>query len=118
MNLLRGDVCLARFPHAAGGRGKKRPVVIVQADVYNSQLRHAIVAEITSNLSGTSDPANLLVELSAPDGLGTGLKHDSLVTCLHLISMAEDRIGTKIGTLSPGLPHKLDACLKATLGLT
>ena len=26
MNLQRGDVLKARFPHAAGGRGKKRPV--------------------------------------------------------------------------------------------
>ena len=29
MNLKRGDVALARFPHAAGGRGKKRPVIVV-----------------------------------------------------------------------------------------
>jgi mRNA-degrading endonuclease toxin of MazEF toxin-antitoxin module len=35
MNLNRGDAALARFPHAGGTRGKKRPVVVVQADVYN-----------------------------------------------------------------------------------
>ena len=49
MNLKRGDVALARFPHAAGGRGKKRPVVVVQADAYNKKLRHVIVAEVTTN---------------------------------------------------------------------
>jgi hypothetical protein len=32
MNLKRGDVVNARFPHASGGRGKKRPVVVVQAE--------------------------------------------------------------------------------------
>ena len=32
MSLNRGDVGLARFPHAAGGRGKRRPVVVVQGD--------------------------------------------------------------------------------------
>ena len=35
MTFTRGAVGLARFPHSAGGRGKKRPVVIVQADSYN-----------------------------------------------------------------------------------
>jgi mRNA-degrading endonuclease toxin of MazEF toxin-antitoxin module len=33
----RGDVLLARFPHPSGGRGKKRPVVVVQADTYNQR---------------------------------------------------------------------------------
>ena len=30
----RGDVILVRFPHPSGVRGKKRPAVIVQSDVY------------------------------------------------------------------------------------
>jgi mRNA-degrading endonuclease toxin of MazEF toxin-antitoxin module len=47
MNVSRGDVALARFPHASGGRGKKRPVVVVQAEAYNQKLRHAIVAEVS-----------------------------------------------------------------------
>ena len=32
MNFSRGDVAITRFPHAGGTRGKKRPVVVVQAD--------------------------------------------------------------------------------------
>ena len=68
MTPVRGDVGLARFPHAAGGRGKKRPVVVVQADGYNSTLRHVIVAEVTSNLGAAADPANLLIEVATPDG--------------------------------------------------
>jgi hypothetical protein len=35
MKVQRGDVVLTRVPHAAGGRGKKRPAVVVQADRYN-----------------------------------------------------------------------------------
>jgi mRNA interferase MazF len=117
MNFRRGDVALGRFPHAAGTRGKKRPVVVVQADVYNGVLRHAIVAEVTTNLAATSDPANLLVEIATPDGRASGLKLDSVVTCLHLVTMSEDRIGKVIGRLSPSLMQRLDACLKAALGL-
>jgi mRNA interferase MazF len=117
MNFKRGDVALARFPHAAGGRGKKRPVVIVQADVYNQSLRHAIVAEITTNLTIASDPANLLIEVRTPEGQATGLVQDSVVTCLHLVTMSEDRIGNVIGALSGSLLQRLDGCLKAALGL-
>ena len=51
MKLKRGDVGLARFPHLAGTRGKKRPVVVVQADAYNATVAHVIVAEVTSNLA-------------------------------------------------------------------
>ena len=63
----------ARFPHAAGGRGKKRPVVIVQGDVYNQRLRHAVVAEITANLAEKSDPAFLFIQAGTPQVMLLGL---------------------------------------------
>src|SRR5262249_22314242 len=117
MKVNRGDVVLARFPHDAGTRGKKRPVVVVQSDVYNPELRHVIVAEVTTNVAAASDAANLLVEVSTPEGKATGLRQDSLVTCLHLVTMNEDRIGKMIGKLSASLLQKLNDCLKAALQL-
>ena len=117
MTLQRGDVCLARFPHAAGGRGKKRPVVVVQDDAYNHKLRHVIVAEVTTNLGAASDPANLLIEVATSEGQATGLKQDSVVTCLHLVTLSEDRVGATIGRLLPALLTKIDGCLKSALGL-
>ena len=75
------------------------------------------MAEVTSNPAATSDPANLLVEVATPDGQATGLRQDSVVTCLHLVTMSEDRVGQVIGRLSAGLLQKIDNCLKAALGL-
>jgi mRNA interferase MazF len=118
MSFSRGDIGLARFPHAAGGRGKKRPVVVVQADGYNHTLRHVIVAEITTNLGIASDPANLLIDVASPDGQATGLAQNSVVTCLHLVTMSTDRVGKVIGKLSSVLLQRLDDCLKAALGLS
>ena len=115
MNLQRGDVALARFQHASGGRGKKRPVVVVQSDIYNQRLRHVIVAEITSNRA--PDATSLLIDLATPDGMATGLHNDSAVTCLHLLTMSEDRVGKVIGRLSAALQHQLNDCLKAALAL-
>jgi mRNA-degrading endonuclease toxin of MazEF toxin-antitoxin module len=117
MNVQRGDVVLTRVPHAAGGRGKKRPAVVVQADVYNQSERHIIVAEITSNLSRASDPAHLLIDVSTPEGQATGLAQDSVVTCLQLATISEDRINSVIGTLSSTLRSNLNDCLKSALEL-
>jgi mRNA interferase MazF len=117
MNLRRGDVVLTRVPHAAGGRGKKRPAVVVQADTYNQRRRHAVVAEVTTNLAEATDPANLLIETATPDGQATGLVQDSVVTCLQLATISEQRIGRVIGRLFAALLQRLDACLKAALAL-
>ena len=73
MNGQRGDVILTRVPHAAGGRGKKRPAVVIQANGYNQSERHVIGAEIPSNRTRAADPANLLIEMATPAGQATGL---------------------------------------------
>lgn len=118
MSIARGDVALARFPHTAGGRGKKRPVVVVQADGYNQSRPHVVVAEVTSNLTNRVDPAYLHIDLATPDGVATGLLGDSLVCCVLLATIDTDRVDRVIGKLSARLLLQLDACLKAALGLT
>jgi mRNA-degrading endonuclease toxin of MazEF toxin-antitoxin module len=110
-------VLKARFPHASGGRGKKRPVVVVQADVYNQRLRHAVVAQVSTNLDEKADPAYLLIEASTPQAKGTGLDRDCLVCCTMLSLMTEDRLKEKIGKLSAELLSGLDCCLKSALGI-
>jgi mRNA-degrading endonuclease toxin of MazEF toxin-antitoxin module len=113
---LSGDIGLARFPHATGARGKKRPAVVVQADSYNSKVRHVLVAEITTNLASANDPAHLLIDISTPDGKTTGLLHDSVVSCLFL-SVNQDRIDPIIGRLSDALQQQLNHRLKAAMDL-
>ncbi len=117
MNIQRGDILKARFPHASGGRGKKRPVVVVQADVYNQRLRHAVVAQVTTNLDEKDDPAYLLIEASTPEAKRAGLDQDCLVCCTLLSLMSEDRLKEKIGQLSAEALAQLDKCLKAALGI-
>jgi len=117
MNIQRGDVIKARFPHASGGRGKKRPVVVVQADVYNQRLRHAVVAQITTNLDEKNDPAYLFVEGYTPEAKAAGLDRNCLDCCTLLSLMSEDRLKEKIGNLSAEMLTDLDDCLKAALGI-
>jgi mRNA-degrading endonuclease toxin of MazEF toxin-antitoxin module len=62
--MRRGDVVLVRFPHPSGLRGKKRPAVIVQSDIYSGKVGTLIVAEVTSNLTMANDPACLFIDTS------------------------------------------------------
>lgn len=116
MTLQRGDVVLARVPHMAGTRGKKRPAVI-QSDTYNAALRHAVVAEVTSNPRWTGDPACLFIDISTPEGQATGLHQNGSVSCLHLFTMSTGRLDSPVGKLSTAQMQQLDACLKVALGL-
>jgi len=116
MNIQRGDVLKARFPHASGERGKKRPVVVVQADTYNRRLRHAVVVEVTGNLEGKGDPACLFVDRSTPEAQAAVLTRDCLISCYLLTLMSEDRLQERVGRLPSETMSKLDVCLKTAWG--
>ena len=118
MNIERGDVINARFPHAAGTRGKKRPVVIVQANDYNKRLHHAVVAQLTTNLADQNDPACFLIEAATPEGRAAGITQDSLFSGYLLALMSEDRLQDGIGKLSDESVQKMGECLKAALGIS
>ena len=66
MKAIRGDVVLAEYPHSAGG-SKMRPVLVVQSDAYNAKIDNTIVAQITSVLTRTGDPAHFLIDISTPE---------------------------------------------------
>ncbi len=113
----RGDIALAFYPFATGTGGSRRPVLVLQSDVYNQRLRNTIVAQITSNLARANDAAHLLIDLSTPDGQQSGLLHDSVISCLNLATLTEDRLDRTIGRLSEALMAHVDDCLKAALAL-
>ena len=113
----RGDVILARFAHASGLRGKKRPAVVVQSDAYVGTVSTVVVAEITSNLAMAGDPACLFIDVKTPEGKATGLAHDSFVSCLVLATVYAAGVAQVLGTLSPTMKQKLNDCLKAALEL-
>ena len=117
MTFSRGDIALARFPHTAGGRGKNRPVLVVQADAYNRTVPHLIVAEITSNTTRAGDPASLSIDMTKPEGQATGLTRNSLVSFLHLATINADRVDAKIGSLSGNLIQEMNDGLKAALDI-
>jgi mRNA-degrading endonuclease toxin of MazEF toxin-antitoxin module len=116
MNLERGQVINARFPHASGARGKKRPVVVVQTDDYNKRLRHVVVVQLTTNLEDKDDPACFMIEAGTAEGNAAGITQDSLF-CGYLIAlMSLDRLEHVIGKRPAETMRKVDNCLRAALG--
>jgi mRNA interferase MazF len=113
----RGDVVLVRFPHPSGGRGKKRPAVVVQANGYSSQVRTVVLAEITKNVSMKHDPACLFIDVTTAEGKATGLVNDSVISCLLLVTVYADTVTNVLGKLSDAMIQKLNGCLKAALDL-
>ena len=117
MKAKRGDVVLAFFPHAIGTGARKRPVLVVQSDAYNQSIQNTLVAEITSNLTRSGDPAHLLIDVSTPDGQATGLLRNSVVSCINLATVHESRIDRIIGSLAPPMMHRVDQSLKTAMSL-
>ena len=117
MNLRHGDIVLAFYPFAGGAGGSRRPVLVIQSDAYNRQLSNAIVAQITTNLARANEPAHLLIELSSPEGQQSGLLHDSVVSCLNLATLTEDRLDMTIGRLPDAAMARISDCLKTALAI-
>lgn len=118
MNVPRGDVVLVLYPFASGMGGARRPALIVQNDADNGRLHNTIVAQITTNLRGVTEPTHLLLMQATVEGRQAGLLHNSVVSCTNLATVHEDRIDRVIGHLPDAVMRRIDACLKAALGLS
>jgi mRNA interferase MazF len=117
MSFKRGDVLIALVPHADVSGSKPRPVVVVQADAYNAKIANLVVAAVTSNLTFAADAASLLIDVSTAEGRATGLRHNSVVSCINLATIDQAVVARKIGSLGVTLMQYLNRCLKTALDL-
>ena len=46
---------------------------MIQIDVYNQRLRHAVVAQLTTNVDDQNDPACCLLKAGTPEGNSAGI---------------------------------------------
>jgi mRNA interferase MazF len=114
---LRGDVVIVDFPFTDQPAKKRRPAVVVQADVYNHLISKTVIAMVTGNLSRQNDPAHLFIDPATPDGASSGLRMPSLVSCNNLFTVDQEDIVKALGHLSDTLIQQLNDCLKAALDI-
>lgn len=115
----RGDVVLLPISFVIGTGQKTRPVVVIQNDNLNARLQSTLVAIITStNKRAASEPTQLFIDVSTPDGFATGLLHPSTVKCEHLDTVNQQAIHRHIGRFSQALMDQLEVCLKRAMELS
>jgi mRNA interferase MazF len=117
MNVRRGEVVLVDYPYAGGSGTKVRPVLVIQNDRDNQRLTNTIVAQITSVTRRAVESTQLLIELVTPEGQQSGLRQDSVVNCVNLLTVEQSRILRRLGSLPDTLMQQLNGCLKAALEL-
>lgn len=119
MKVSRGDVVLLPIAFVSGVGTKVRPAVVIQDDSLNARLNSTVVAIVTStNVRVQTEPTQLFIDISTPDGRRTGLLHNSTVKGEHIDTVDQRDVVRKIGTFSPALLQRLEVCIKLALRFT
>ncbi len=117
MNIQRGDVVLLEYLYVGGGGSKVRPALVIQNDRDNQRLTNTVVAQITSVTRRALEPTQLLIVLSTPEGRQSGLRHDSVVNCVNLLTVEKSEILRVMGSLPASQMQRVNTCLKVALEL-
>lgn len=110
----RGAVWWAELPHpVASEPGFRRPVVIIQSNVFNrSRIQTVVVVLLTSNLRLADAPGNVLI--AAAD---SGLPKDSVANVSQVITVDKSFLSRRSGRLPPRVLKALDDGLQLILSL-
>jgi mRNA interferase MazF len=110
----RGDVCWADLGEPKGSKpGKRRPVLVIQSDAYNSsKLGTTLAAVITSNTALAAMPGNVFLPAVA-----SGLPEDSVLNVTALATLDKTDLDPPIGRLPSSLMTQIDRGLRRVLGL-
>ena len=117
MNVQRGEVVLVDFPYPSGTGSKVRPALVIQNDRDNARLVNTIVAQVTGTTHRALEPTQVLIEVGTPEGRQSGLRFDSVVNCVNLVTLHKDKVLRVLGTVPDVIMQKVNDALKAALEL-
>ena len=112
--LQRGEIWWADLPEPRRSEpGYRRPVLVVQADSFNtSRIQTVVIAIITGNLQLAAAPRNVLLPTRT-----SGLPRDAVVNVSQLMTLDRSYLTERAGTLPPQLRAALDTGLRLALEL-
>lgn len=117
MNVQRGDVVLVDYPYSGGTGSKVRPALVIQNDRDNIRLTNTIVAQITGTTHRALEATQVLIDLNTPEGRQSGLRFDSVVNCVNLVTLDKNKVLRLLGKLPDPLLQKVNDALKTALSL-
>lgn len=115
MTYKRGDVILCYFPNIDLETFKKRPALIVQDEIVETEHRNQIVACITSKMELANERTCLSVKMDSTLGKDMGIITDSVIMAENLATINEDDINKRIGACQ--LMTEVDEALRRVLRL-
>lgn len=115
MRCSRGDVVLVWYPDSNLQTLKRRPALVVQADLLGTGLAQVVLVMITSNLTRAGHRSRVLVTQSSPEGQAAGLTSDSVVMTDNIATVLDKAIERVLGSLPDMVA--VDQALRNTLGL-
>ena len=113
-DVRRGEIWWAALsPPRGSGPGYRRPVLVIQGDVFNqSRIETVVVASITSNLDLADAIGNVLVRSE-----DTQLPRDSVVNVSQLVTYDRQVLREHISSLARELMERVDTGLRLVLSL-
>src|SRR6266702_8189740 len=101
----RGDIYLVEFDPARGHEVQKtRPAVIIQNDIGNRHSPVTIVAAITSKVSVTPYPVEVVISPNKRNGLSMR----SAIELSQIRSVDRERLVRRLGALDAVTLHRVD----------
>jgi mRNA interferase MazF len=110
----RGDVCWADLGEPRGSKPvKRRPVLVIQADPYNSSRLNTTLAAVITSVTGLAAmPGNVFVPASL-----SGLPKDSVVNVTALVTLDKTDLDPAVARIPASLMQEVDRGLRRVLAL-
>jgi len=114
MVISRGEIWWADLPEPIGSSpGYRRPVVIIQSDIFNkTNLNTSIAALISTNLEREKMRGNILLKSHQ-----SGLPKDSVVNVTQVFTLDKSLLYEFVETLSERKMAQIDEGLRLVLSL-
>ena len=107
--MKRGDVVISSAP---GNYGKPRPALVVQSDLFNATHASIVICPITTHLVDAP-----LFRLPLKPSGANGLRAESQIMVDKVMAVKRERIGKRIGTITPEEMARVDLALRTWLEL-
>lgn len=113
--MIKGKVVLIPFPFDDLSSSKVRPAVCLTDRI--APYDHVVLAFISSQITSSPHPTDLILEPTDADFRATGLRVRSVIRVHRMMTATTQIIVRQLGQLSPGQQGQLAEKLRVLFGL-
>ena len=114
-SIVRGDIVLVLFPFSDLSQTKRRPAVVISANLDQTDFTLAFMSSQHVRQSGTGELAILPTH---PEFALTGLAVASKIRAAKLVTLSRNLLKRRLGRLGPRLRADLDRVLVSALAIS